>query len=62
MSPSAQRVLRGWCRLSASDQEEVALEIETIRKLPTWEKQARIEKTRSVAPGPLSAVCECCGR
>ena len=62
MSPSAQRVLRGWCKLSAVDQEEVAIEIEKIRKLPTWEKNARIEKNRSVAPGPLNSVCECCGR
>lgn len=62
MTQSGRRVLRGWSQLSPADQEEVAQEIERIRRLPDIQKREQVEKTRSVAPGPLSSVCECCGR
>jgi hypothetical protein len=62
MTPAGQRVLRGWSRLSPADQEEVAQEIERIRRLPDFQRREQLEKTRSVAPGPLGSVCECCGR
>jgi hypothetical protein len=62
MTQSGRRVLRGWAQLGSDDQREVAEEITRILRLPDIQKRENLEKTRSVAPGPMGAACECCGR
>lgn len=62
MTPSGNRVLRGWTQLSATDREEVVLEIERLRKLPDHQRREQFEKIKSVSPGPMGSICECCGR